>query len=383
MRIHPVRLPRAARVLTAAAVSTALLGACAFQDEGDVSGAIAVAASDTACDVERSQADAGTVKFTVRNEGSKVTEFYVYAPGDRIMSEVENIGPGLSRDLLVELPAGEYETACKPGMRGKGIRNGFTVTGAAEPQKDSDAQLKAATESYRRYVTSQTKALVERTTEFVAAVKAGDTENAKQLFPVSRVYFERIEPIAGSFGDLDPAIDEREDDPGLAGPEFTGYHRIEKALWQDNNLADMGPIADRLLADVTELDRLSNSELDLTPLDLANGSKGLLDEVTVGKITGEEDRYSHTDLWDFDANVDGSKAAITSLRPVLEAEDAKLLATIDERFAAVENELAKHERGDGYRLHTELSEAELKELATVLSALSESVGQVAAVVAAR
>jgi iron uptake system component EfeO len=383
MRLKSSRSPRSTRVLTAAVVSTSLLAACAFQDESDASSAIAVVANDTSCEVERSESSAGTVKFSIRNEGSKVTEFYVYAAGDRIMSEVENIGPGLSRDLLVELPAGSYQTACKPGMRGKGIRNDFTVTGQAEPQKNTDAKLTAATESYKRYVTSQTRALTELTTEFVDAVKAGDVTEAKRLFPISRTPFERIEPIAGSFGDLDPAIDEREDDPSLAGPEFTGYHRIEKALWQDNNLADMGPIADRLLADVTELDRLSNEELDLTPLDLANGSKGLLDEVTVGKITGEEDRYSHTDLWDFYANVDGSKAAINSLRLVLEEEDPELLATIDERFAAVENELAKHQRGDGYRLHTELSEDELKELATVLSALSESVGQVAAVVAQR
>ncbi len=383
MRLKSSRSPRSTRVLTAAVVSTSLLGACAFQDESDASSAIAVVANDTSCEVERSESSAGTVTFKVRNEGRKPTEFYVYAKGDRIMSEVENIGPGLSRDMIVELPAGKYQTACKPGMRGKGIRNDFTVTGQAEPQKNTDAKLAEATESYERYVTSQTRALTELTTEFVDAVKAGDVTEAKRLFPISRTPFERIEPIAGSFGDLDPAIDEREDDPSLAGPEFTGYHRIEKALWQDNNLADMGPIADRLLADVTELDRLSNEELDLTPLDLANGSKGLLDEVTVGKITGEEDRYSHTDLWDFYANVDGSKAAINSLRLVLEEEDPELLATIDERFAAVENELAKHQRGDGYRLHTELSEDELKELATVLSALSESVGQVAAVVAQR
>ncbi|MGI8648614.1 MAG: peptidase M75 [Acidimicrobiales bacterium] len=382
MHVVPARSRVAAAALAAAVTAVALLGACAFKSSNEANSTIVVSATDSQCDVARTQTKAGTVKFNVKNEGSAVTEFYVYAVGDRIMGEVENIGPGLSRNFLVELPAGTYQTACKPGMKGNGIRGAFTVTGQAEPQKNADAKLKAATESYKHYVNSQTQALVQRTSELVAAVKAGDITKSKQLFPVSRVYYERIEPVVSSFGELDAAIDERESDPSLAGPEFTGYHRIEKALWQENTLAQMGPIADRLLRDVQELDRLAKN-VDLTPLDLANGSKGLLDEIAVGKITGEEDRYSHTDLWDFDANVDGSKAAIASLRPVLEQKDPKLLATIDKRFDAVETELAKHERGDGYQLYTELSPAQVKELSTAVTALSEPVGQVAAVVARR
>ena len=90
---------------------------------------IAVQASDTTCEVASTSADAGTIVFTVTNGGSKVTEFYVYAPGDRVMGEVENIAPGLSRELRVELPAGTYQTACKPGMTGKGVRSTFTVSG--------------------------------------------------------------------------------------------------------------------------------------------------------------------------------------------------------------------------------------------------------------
>jgi iron uptake system component EfeO len=75
---------------------------------------------------------------------------------------------------------------------------------------------------------------------------------------------------------------------------------------------------------------------------LANGSKELVDEVATGKITGEEDRNSHTDLWDFQANVEGSKAAIASLRPVLAERDPALVSLIGRRFEEVETELAKH-----------------------------------------
>jgi iron uptake system component EfeO len=341
---------------------------------GTQGGPIAVKATDTGCEVARGETAAGTVTFTVKNEGNKVTEFYVYAAGDRVMGEVENITPGLTRELRVELAAGTYETACKPGMIGRGIRGAFKVSGSA-PALTDDAKLAAATESYQRYVKTQTDTLLVKTQEFVDAVKAGDIPKAKALFPVARTYWERIEPVAEIFGDLDPKIDGREDeDP------FTGFHKIERDLWVDNDVSKSGPMADQLMVDIKEIVTKANSE-KLSPLQLANGAKELLDEVASGKITGEEDRYSHTDLWDFIANVQGSQAAVQALRPVLEERNAALVTELDTNFARVIAALDKHRVGDGWKLHNELTQADLKELTDVINALAEPVSKVAAVVA--
>ncbi|GAA2687414.1 iron uptake system protein EfeO [Nonomuraea recticatena] len=341
-------------------------------------GPIKVAASDTACTVATSEVAAGTSTFAVTNGGTKVTEFYVYAPGDRVMAEVENIVPGLTRELIVELPAGVYETACKPGMVGKGIRGPLKVTGEATPLS-ADAKLAAATASYQRYVKSQTDALLIKTQEFVDAVKAGEQEKAKALFPVARTYWERIEPVAEIFGDLDPKIDGREE-VIEEGMEFTGFHRLERDLWVDKDVSKSGPIADRLMADVKLIVEKANSE-KLSPLQLGNGAKELLDEVATGKITGEEDRYSHTDLWDFAANLAGSKASVQALRPVLEERAPDLVKTLDTQFAAAEAALEEHRKGDGWKLHNELSKAELKKLSDAINALAEPVSKIAAVVA--
>src|SRR4051812_3487251 len=127
-------------------------------------GKIAVTATDTECKVEKTEAVSGPVTFTVSNKGGKVTEFYVYATGDRIVGEVENVAPGLTRDLIVELPAGSYETACKPGMIGNGIRGAFKATGDTKPLTD-DAKLAQATKDYQTYVKSNTGALIDKTTE--------------------------------------------------------------------------------------------------------------------------------------------------------------------------------------------------------------------------
>jgi iron uptake system component EfeO len=364
----------------ALAVLTAACGSDGEDGGTAAASTIPVAASDDACDVDVSELEAGTHEFAVTNSGSKVTEFYVYAEGDRVMAEVENIAPGLSRELLVELPAGEYEAACKPGMIGDGIRNALTVTGEAATLSE-DESLAQAAEDYQRYVQSQTAALTEQTTAFVEAVKAGDVEGAKALFPVARTYWERIEPVAEIFGDLDPRIDGREGDQA-EGEDFTGYHRIEQALWETGDVADMGPYADQLLADVEEIVALAN-ETTLDPLQLANGAKALLDEVATGKITGEEDRYSHTDLWDFAANLEGSQAAVQALRPYLEEADPELVAEIDERFADAEAELERYRSGDGWQLHDQLRQEQLKGLSDSITALTDSVSQVAAVVADR
>lgn len=102
------------------------LAACSTDSGSD---AIAVTASDDACRVPTRELPAGRTTFDVTNKGSDVTEVYVYADGDVVKGEVENIGPGTTRSFTVDLAAGEYEVACKPGMKGDGIRTPVVVSG--------------------------------------------------------------------------------------------------------------------------------------------------------------------------------------------------------------------------------------------------------------
>ena len=371
------RTPALVAALALTALSTA---ACASSDDKGAKPAdtITVASTADACDVSETELPAGTHQFEVTNKGSEVTEFYVYK-GSKVVAEVENIAPGLSRPLLAELSAGTYEAVCKPGMVGDGIRHTLTVTGTATKTTDDESLAKAGAE-YQRYVQGETAPFLTKTTAFVAAVKAGDIARAKALYPAARMHWERIEPVAESFGDLDPLIDGREGDQE-PGQDFTGFHRIEQALWVTGDVSGMGKYADGLLANVKKIVQRAD-EVTLEPLQLANGAKALLDEIATGKITGEEERYSHSDLWDFAGNLDGSKAAIQTLRPYLEKTDPALVATIDQRFAATEAELAKYRGGDGWTLYDKLTQQQLKGLSDSITALTESVSKVAAAVAA-
>ena len=374
----------------AAAVGLLALGACTSGGGGTGSsaaassgsaasgGPIAVTATDTECTVSASTAAAGTITFQVKNTGTKVNEFYLYGAGDRIVSEVENITPGLTRELKVEVTEpGTFQTACKPGMVGDGIRAAFTVTGSAQPGS-ADQKVAKAIADYQAYVAEQSAELLAGTEAVVAAVKAGDVAKAKSIYTAARVPWERIEPVAESFGDLDPKIDGREDvvEEGLP---FTGYHRLEKDLWVDGLKADSSAIADQRLADVKTIVEKA-ATVDFTALSIANGAKELLDEVATTKITGEEERYSHTDLADMKANLQGSQAALEVLRPVITERQLALATALDQAFTAINQALDRHKKGLEYATLTEVAADDVKALTVNLDALAEQVAKVPAVV---
>ena len=235
-----------------------------------------------------------------------------------------------------------------------------------------------ATDRYRQYLVAQTALLVERTQAFVKALNYGNVEQAKRLYPTTRMPYEAVEPVAESFGGLDPDIDAREVDVPPAS--FRGFHRIEQALWVDNTTKGVRSVAAKLLADIKRLQALVYT-IKLSPAQVANGANELLTEVSSSKITGEEERYSHTDLWDFEANVLGAKAAFDSVKPLLVQQDPQLAKEIDQRFADVEDTLQPYRRGAGFVLYGELAERDKRQLAQSIDALAEPLSQVAAVVA--
>jgi iron uptake system component EfeO len=291
---------------------------------------ITVAASDTACELSGTEAITGPSTFVITNNGSKVQEFYVYGDGERVMGEVENISPGLQRKLVVQLSEpGTYQTACKPGMVGDGLRADFKVTGES--------------------------------------VKVDD---------------EGIEPVAESFpNDLDPRIDLREADLE-PGQKWTGFHRLEKDLWVTGLQPDSNAMADQLMADAKELEAgVKSPDYKIDSTQIAGGAQGLLDEISRSKITGEEDIFSHTDLWDFKANVDGSQTAVASVRPILDERNADLGKKVDQRFAEVDALLEKYRQGDGFVFYDKVTEPQRQELSRAIDALSKEVSQVQGVIA--
>ena len=350
-------------------------------------GAIEVVSSNTECKISVDSVPSGNLSFSVKNDGTEVTEFYLLAAdGLRILGEVENIGPGLTRNLVVTAPAGTYTTACKPGMEGDGIRGALEVTqSGAGPSADADFQhlLDTATGQYASYVKDQSEQLLTGTRQFAAAFAAGNVEEARSLYAATRQHWERIEPVAESFGDLDPHLDAREADLE-PGQKWTGWHRAEKDLFPPADYtaltaAERSAIAERMVADTKDLVERTRT-LEISADMLGNGAKELLDEVATGKVTGEEEIWSHTDLWDFQANVDGAHIAFESLKPALLQKDAALAGSLDEKFAALQAELATHAEGTGFASYDKLAPEQVQRLASLVDALGEPLSRLTAAV---
>ena len=217
--------------------------------------------------------------------------------------------------------------------------------------------------------------------------EAGDDDAARALYPVARTHWERIETVAESFGDLDPMMDAREADLE-PGQKWTGWHLIEKDLWPARaedyealSAKERTTYAEDLLANTETLDARIQ-ELDYTLDQIANGSRGLLEEVATGKVTGEEEYWSRTDLWDFQANVDGARVAYEGVQPILEANDPELAETLTTRFAELQALLDEQRDGEGFVFYDELTPDQVKAFSDAVNALSEPLSQLTAAVLA-
>jgi iron uptake system component EfeO len=256
-----------------------------------------------------------------------------------------------------------------------------TGTGSAG---DVDRDLLASrTDAYQAYAVDEATSMLAATTQFTDAVRAGDVEAAKAAYAGSRYHWETIEPLAGLVSDVDGAVDSRVDDfASVNDPAFTGWHRLEYILWQQGSLdGEAKQIATQLDQDLAKLPELID-DLDMTPKDVALGAAGLIEEVSEGKLTGEEDRYSHTDLYDLAANVNGSFRAFQSYEPVLVEVDKPLEQKIEQGFLDAKSLLGDYQRPDGsYESFLELSKADKQQLQAVLATLSEDLSTVPGVLA--
>ena len=206
--------------------------------------------------------------------------------------------------------------------------------------------------------------------------KRATSKKPNPQFADARTHYERIEPIAELFNELDPAIDAREDDfkDKTEDAAFTGFHRIEHALWVKKDVSGVKDIADKLFKDVESLQKEIDA-LSFPPNKVVGGAAVLIEEVAGSKISGEEDRYSHTDLSDFQANIEGAQKIVELFRPMIAEKNKALLEKVDANFKQVTDILAKYKTKDGFETYDKLSDEDRKTLQAPINALAEDLSQ--------
>ncbi|MEO6607425.1 MAG: iron uptake system protein EfeO [Aestuariivirga sp.] len=325
--------------------------------------------TDKGCEPSSVKLAAGPVAFKIINKSSRALEWEVLS-GVNLVFERENILPGFTQDIKAKLDPGTYQMTC-------GLRTNVTGTLVAEGEVEAKPvavqDFVGPLAEYKVYVLAEINELVDKTTKFTAAVKGGKLEDAQALYAQTRVHYERVEPVAELFGDLDPAIDARADDfeKKEQDPTFTGFHRIEYGLFTEKKTDGMDAVADKLMADVNELQARVKA-LVIPPDKMLDGAAALIEEVSNSKISGEEDRYSGTDLYDFQANVDGAMKIVELVRPLLKVHKPDLLEKTDANFAKVDELLKKYRVGDNdFKKYSELTDADRTALKGPITTLAE------------
>ncbi len=371
-------MPAVTRRAVVPVLAALIMAASAPVIAQDMENRVQVILTASGCEPAAINVPAGPVVLEITNGGDEVAEFEILQ-GDFVVDEAENIVPGFQNDLVTRLDGGEYTTVCYSLQSPRGT---LSVTGgsaaSAQPSTVVDAATLATYQTeYETYVRAQATEFVTRVTAFTEALKAGDLDRARDLYASSRVPWETIEPIVELFADLDHAIDVREEDfQSVDDPSWTGFHRIERILWVDHASGDLGTLADGLLANATDL----ASRLATLPVDayqMAQGAGALIEEVAQTKMTGEEDRYSGTDLWSIAANIEGSHRIVDILRPSLQSVAPDYLAQLDAAFVVVDTLIDRYRDGAGFRGFSDITPTDLTALQTALAGLAEVLSRLA------
>ena len=327
------------------------------------------------CEPNALTVPAGRASFRIVNRSDRAVEWEIL-DGVLVVEERENIAPGLSQVINANLLPGDYAITC-------GLLSNPRGTLHVTPTAASDAAAKARPSmvafigplsEFRVYLSSQSTALIKAVAALEQAIETGDLSQAQALYVPARAAYQRLAPAAQRLAELDNAInaradyfDKREQDPG-----FVGFHRLEYALFEQRNLDGLTPIAQRLSSDVSALKQQLLAQ-SLPPEQLVSiVVRNLNSLADVRAASGEEERYSHTDLNGFAANLDASRKVVELLRPLLSKSAAERLPTLDSAITAFDAELNGFKVKDGYVSYDTVSAEQRKHIADKAKVLADA-----------
>ena len=330
--------------------------------------------TDKGCEPMQLTVPPEKVAFKIKNASKRGVEWEILKD-NMVVEERENIIPGFTATLTTTLKPTDYDITCGLLSNPKGkLLVKVATKGEAEAQPGN---LDATIKTYKGYVANETAEMVAKTKVLVEAIKAGQLAAAQKAYAPAHMYYERIEPVAEVFNDLDKSMDSRADDyeKKEADPAFSGFHRLEYGLFDKTSTDGLADYADHLMKDVDDLQgRIA--KLEITPKVLVGGAAELIEEVASKKIAGEEDRYSKTDLWDFQANVDGAQKIVGLLKSDIRQRDPALLTRVEGNFGKVDKGLAKYRlAGGGFESYDKLKDEDRKSLKGPITALAEDLSK--------
>jgi len=327
-----------------------------------------------ACEPNALTVPAGKNAFRIVNRSERAVEWEIL-DGVLVIEERENIAPGLSQVINANLQPGDYAITC-------GLLSNPRGTLHVTPTAESEANAKARPSmvafigplsEYRVYLSLQGSALIKAVTALQQAIEAGDLSAAQAAYVPARAAYQRIAPAAQRLAELDNAINARADyyEKREQDAAFSGFHRIEYGLFDQHSVEGLNPIAQRLQTDVTSLKQQLLAQ-NMAPEQLAAIVVRNMRSLAEIRSNGEEERYSHSDLNGFAANLEGTRKVIDLLRPLLSKSSGPLLEKINAASAGLDTELNGLKTDSGYRPYDQVDAVQRKLIADKAKTLADA-----------
>jgi iron uptake system component EfeO len=326
------------------------------------------------CQPDALTVPAGRNSFRIVNRSERAVEWEIL-DGVLVVEERENIAPGLSQVINANLQPGEYQITCGLLSNPRGTLK-VTATAASEAAAKARPSMVAFVgplSEYRVYLATQGSALIRAVDALNQAIAAGDLAQARSLYTPARVAYQRIAAPAQRFAELDNAINARADyfEKREQDPAFGGFHRLEYGLFQGNSVDGLAPVAQKLADDTVTL-RQQLLAQPLPPEQWVSIVSRNLHALADVRSNGEEERYSHVDLYGFAANLEGARKAVELLRPLLSKSAAGLLPQIDTALSSFADQLAGLRNGDAFPGYDTVGADQRKQIAAKAMALADA-----------
>lgn len=296
----------------------------------------------------------GQRQISVTNAGHSVVDVTLLGAHNLLIyGELEAMAPGTTRTMTAVIPPGKFRLGCTYSESATVYSHIVKVSGRpvhdAHPyQQVTYTQLAPLVTEYRAEISAGLATLASDTDRLRSFADAGQQQQAKQAWLLAHLDYARLGAAYDTFGDFNDEIDGRPNGlpQGVDDPSWTGFLRLEYALWQNQPPAVVASIADQLDAEVHQL--VAAFPEQTTPInDLSLRTHEILENTLQFELTGETDQGSHTGLATAMANVQGTEMILGIIAPLLGKREPALVGQLQTDLGQVTNLLGAAQLPDG------------------------------------
>jgi high-affinity iron transporter len=293
---------------------------------------------------------AGHIVFGLEDRTGHSGEIYLFNPYSGVTVAQTALDPHATVRLPIHLHTGRYRWSCH--LKGLPVRSSSVVTVGPAPILGGPAgptfyvqvtanQMAGPISAYRAYVEQELTLESSQIQLLATAITGGQISAARSAWLTAHLTWHRIGGAYDAFGALGTSIDGTADrlQDGTASPQFTGFHKVEMDLWENDSLTAAAVDTTTLLTDVNELALKFPTEF-IPATELPLRTHEILEDALRDELSGEDDYGSGTDVASVEADVDGTRELLSLLAPLLRPRAPDLMSTITTQLDTLDTALS-------------------------------------------